>query len=159
MLIRKRISRFLVLIILFCSFQFAYLCHSTGIDFSFKSMFHAYFNPLHIKVETTTGGLSTRHIGAGTVWFLYAYLGFLPILPMLRPIVVSITRNVYMYMAGLNMLLLAIIPTLYYLALRTYPDLYINQYVPVVSGSYIKGCAYSVFFFLWGYFVEEHSDI
>lgn len=68
-------------------------------------------------------------------------------------------QNVYMYMAGLNMLLLAIIPTLYYLALRTYPDLYINQYVPLVSGSYIKGCAYSVFFFLWGYFVEEHIDI
>lgn len=95
-LLRKRVFRFVVLIVLYQVLQHLYyffIKHHEITTFSF------------IK-DCIAGGV----YGACASWFLYAYLSFLLLLPFLRYMVRNMPNKYFIYLFILQMILFAFIP-------------------------------------------------
>ncbi|MCD7845475.1 MAG: acyltransferase [Oscillospiraceae bacterium] len=82
------------------------------------------------------------------LWYLYAYLAIMSMLPLLRRMAQHMTANEYVYLAGMSILLVGVIPILQYrLGLDT-----------VTINSNLKGALFTatnVVYFLMGYFFEH----
>ncbi len=82
------------------------------------------------------------------LWFLYAYLALLMMLPFLRRLAKGMTGKEYIYLAGMSLLFVGVIPILQYRL--TAGEVSIN--------SNIRGALFtatSIVFFLMGYFLEH----
>lgn len=158
-LLCKRILRFVVVILLFTLLRYSYLCSYTNVKPSLLGYFSACINPNKVIVDADASILKTRSLGAGAVWFLYAYLGLLLMLPMLRAMVKNMRPSVYIYMVAVFMIFQVALPVVSYFSSYMYPDVLMLKYIPLISGDFIKSGTYSVFFFILGYYIEEHVDI
>ncbi|MBR5894330.1 MAG: acyltransferase [Akkermansia sp.] len=141
MLLRKRVLRFLLVILLFTCIQYIYLCHLSNISLSFNGYILMCINPLMLRAEVS--------------WFLCAYLAFLLMLPMLRGMAKNISSSVYIYALFLVIFLQVILPSTIFLLRHKEPVIPLLNYLPIISGSYINEGVYSILFFLLGYYLEE----
>ena len=159
-LLKKRIFRFVLVIALFALIQYIYLCWTKNLHPTFIGYISACVNPGKVYLGVTQDGIRVTALSASVSWYLYAYLGLLLMLPMLRSMVQSLENSVYIYMAFLYILIEVIFPSFIYLCGGyNSPNITLANYIPLISSSYIKGCAYSVSFFIFGYYLEEKVDV
>lgn len=96
---KKRIIRYILITIIFTLLY--YVCVSwrnhTAIDFIFI-----------LKTMYSTWGYSH----SGSYWFLYSYIGFLILLPMLRLIAKGLDKNLMRYMIIVNTVVCGVLPIL-----------------------------------------------
>lgn len=88
---RKRIVRMLLVIVIFEALLYVEFHFTRGTALSFAEFFRGMF----------AGTLP----GTTSYWFLYAYLGFLIMLPFLRRVAQSMTRADFLWLIGVHILL------------------------------------------------------
>lgn len=130
---KNRILRFALVIIVFSALQYVYAGINDGRPISMRGYIHLLYygwgNP------------------ANTYWYLYAYLGFLVMLPLLRRLVESMKIHEYFYLAILNVVFIGAAPTLYSLYYGKFIPIYTHFSLPLVF-------SVSVFYPLMGYGIE-----
>lgn len=95
---KHRVLRFLVVILLYQILQHAYGYYVLGADTDI------YRFSWHCIMGTGCGALNP------TVWFLYAYLGFLLMLPVLRILAERMQNTHFLYLFSIQIILIAFIP-------------------------------------------------
>lgn len=92
-LLKKRVLRFFIVILIFHLIQHSYTFFCLGVPVSVKSIIYS------IRM-----GISCPH-GSPAVWFLYAYLAFILLLPFLRPMVKEMKNEHFIYLFALQIVL------------------------------------------------------
>lgn len=78
----KRVLRYVIILFVFCSLYYIYECHLGLYSFDFMDMIH----------RITTGQIFVSY------WFLYAYIGFLVSLPLLRRMAKALSNSEFVYL-------------------------------------------------------------
>lgn len=134
-LYQKRICKFLVVLITVSFAYQIYDWHYHGEKFDF------------------IGCLKQMYTQKASValWYLYAYLGILVMLPLLRRLAKGLTQQEYFYMLLCQIIIVGVIPISEYVLSKGTMQLCSNFKVVLLTNN-------SVFFFLMGYFVEHKLD-
>lgn len=143
---RKRILRFLGVLILFCAINFLMVNLDAFMDGDAYS-----FSP----GKFLSSLISATIPGCISYWFLYAYLGFLLCLPFLQYIAKHLSKMDFSVLLAAHFVLLSIIPLV---------NLLLNywEFSPIqLTSSFSVPFASSSFLFypLIGYYFENHIDI
>lgn len=101
---KKRVARYALVIVLFTFVQYLYLCF-TGDD-GFRETF---------RVSDWLVTMLTKNIIV-PYWFLYEYLGFLVMLPLLRRLVQNLRDREFLYLFGLYLVFTMALPAVEYVA-------------------------------------------
>lgn len=123
-LFKKRIARYIAVIILFHLGQALYASCFCGIPFSFKMLLIRCF---------VVGSAPTT----ATWWFLYAYVAMLMLLPFLRVLAQNMKNEHFLYLMALQMLFVALMPIRGF-ALQKY--LFLCSLIPMstLTGYYLE---------------------
>jgi surface polysaccharide O-acyltransferase-like enzyme len=124
---RRRIVRFVVVIVLFSLAQYAFTVYKSGPSFSIREF---------------AGALYSSNVIV-PYYFLYLYLAILVMLPFLRRMATGMPDREFLYLGALQVFLVGFVPVFEYLA-GARP---LNLDIAFV--------AMNIFFFLMGYFVEH----
>ena len=141
-LISKRVLRFLIVLVLFHAVQSCYYCWTCGENgIGFRSFLG----------DCYWGNLGKGYVlgwtGAGAVWFLYAYIALLLMLPFLRAMVRGMELMSFYYLFALQIILCVVVPALFVLVtgntpegfrVLTYLPLCGNVFVYVIAGYYAE---------------------
>jgi surface polysaccharide O-acyltransferase-like enzyme len=128
-LLLKRVLRFILVIGLFQITQYCWELIISNASFHWKTFFsHCFY-----------GGTGS---GAWAVWFLYAYLGFLLMLPFLRMIAPKLEMKHVLYLIVLQFLIEGIVP---------FNGFALTKWVPLINRVYL--------YIIIGYFLEHKLDI
>ncbi len=127
--------RFLRMAIVLAVFSFFYYLYSAKGNSGFS------FSPVYFAELLYSSDL------APAFWYLYAYLGMLIMLPLLRKIAKGLSNVEFMYFFGAMLLLRGILPVLEYAL--WHGEISIN------SSFVANFFSYDVVFFLMGYFLEH----
>lgn len=103
---KKRVLKYILITVVFTGLYYVCLCvrDGTPIDILFI-----------LKTMYNTWGYSH----SGSYWFLYSYIGFLILLPLLRPIARVLDKNLMFYMVLVNTVVCGALPILeYYLGMQ-----------------------------------------
>lgn len=146
-LLQKRVARFVVVILLFHIVQSAYYCVGGG------------ENGIGIRSflsDCYQGSLDAGYVlgwtGAGAVWFLYAYVGLLLMLPFLRLMVKGMEEIHFLYLFGLQIALCVICPAAFVLVTGNTPDGFgLLKYLPLCGNVFV--------FVLAGYYAEHKVSL
>lgn len=84
-----------------------------------------------------------------SLWYLYAFLGILLILPFLQRMVQHLEPTHFYYLIVLHFMILGILPILQYLVK---PDLFLHRYLQVNLATPL-----TVFYFIIGYFIDKQE--
>lgn len=112
---KKRVLRILLTLLVFSVIQYLYQVRFQNVEFSIPRFLRTIY---------------TDQIVA-PYWFLYAYLGFLMMLPLLRAMVRGMERPHYRYLLVLSVVFLGVLPVVQYLLLHDM--VYINLALPLVT--------------------------
>lgn len=142
-LLQKRVARFVVVILLFHIVQSTYYCIGGG------------ENGIGIRSflsDCYWGSMDAGYVlgwtGAGAVWFLYAYVGFLLTLPFLRLMVKGMEEIHFLYLFGVQIALCVMCPAAFMLLTGHPPDGFrVLKYLPL--------CGNVFAFVLAGYYAEH----
>ena len=141
---KKRISRFLLVILLFEGAQFCLYAVKASIEGQEFG-----FTPKRFIYELLAGTLDV------TYWYLYAYLGFLFMLPFMQRIARSITKQDFWVLMGLHCFFATIIPVANIL-LRGKE---IREIAVTDSFSVPLATTKAFFYPLIGYYLEHHVEV
>lgn len=138
---RRRISRMLMVVVVFEGLLY--------VEFHLTRPY-----PISLG-DFLTGMLGGTLRGMTSYWFLYAYLGFLLMLPFLRRVAQALTRADFVWLVGLHVLLTTG-PTLAAFVSRV-----VGCERPVVSPSLEVSLASVALYFypLIGYWLDRHVDV
>lgn len=143
-LIRVRVIRFLIVIILIAIVQYAFFCYRNAESFSILHVYMLVYQKLW------------QYNGFYAWWFLYAYVGILLMLPILRIIARNLTLNLFLYFIGLQFILCCVWPALGMLLGRYMEFSQFNNWLPFHPESdwlpYSAG--YCAFYVLMGFYLE-----
>lgn len=81
----KRVLKYVIILLVFCSLYYIYQCHLGVFDFDLKDMIR----------KITTGQIFVSY------WFLYSYIAFLAILPLLRKMAKHLSNTEFIYLFGM----------------------------------------------------------
>lgn len=135
---RKRVLRFLIVLVIFTYIQAAYNC---VINESFDG-----FNVKDIFVNMLREPVRTPY------WYLYSYISFLVMLPFLRKIAVNINEKEFMYLFLFNIITMYLFPliSIAFHIERINFSIFLNSFTTVfpLFGFYIDknwrgGCSYT----------------
>ena len=141
-LISKRVLRFLVVLLLFHvgqSLYYIWMCGENEIGFC-SFLGDCYWGSMSM-------GYVLGWTGAGAVWFLYAYIALLLMLPFLRSMVKGMELMSFYYLFALQIILCVVVPSLFVLVtgntskgfgVLTYLPLCGNVLVFVIAGYYAE---------------------
>ncbi len=79
-------------------------------------------------------------------WFLYYYIGFLILLPLLRTIAINLRDEIYIYLCVIRIILDIVLPVFFYIC---------NISVPVNSMMPFEFITSNLMYFLAGYYIEN----
>lgn len=127
--------RFLRMAIVLTVFSFLYYLYSAKGNSAFT------FSPVYFAERLYSSDL------APAFWYLYAYLGMLIMLPLLRKIAKGLSNAEFMYFFAAMLLLRGIVPVLEYALWR--------GRVTINTSFTANFFSYDVVFFLMGYFLEH----
>lgn len=146
-LFRKRILRFILLILLFVAGQQLFATIITDMGWSWK----AYISGCLI-------GNTFNHITAAhAVWFLYAYLGMLLLLPMLRCLAQHMRNSSFYLLMALQAACLIVLPGAA-LAVTGTPGTMLAKFLPFADATYPPFCwSHCLCYALLGYFLEHRT--
>ncbi len=146
-LISKRVTRFLIVLLLFHAVQSSYYCWMCGEnEIGIRSFLgDCYWG-------TVDKGYVLGWTVAGAVWFLYAYIAFLLMLPFLRAMVKGMELMSFYYLFALQIILCVVVPAIFVLVTGNTPeDFRVLQYLPL--------CGNVLVFVIAGYFVEHKVSV
>ena len=146
-LLRKRVLRVLGVILLFYVIQSAWYLYDCGINrIGVRSFLgNCYWG-------SATHGYVLGSVEAWAVWFLYAYMGLMLMLPFLRSMAAGMTTVHFWYLFGLQIVCGIMIPNLFSIVTGfSTADSGILRYLPL--------CGNVLVYVLAGYSVEERVDI
>ncbi len=145
--LRKRVVRFVCVILLFHFIQASWYSLSGGAN--------------GVGIRSFLGdcywggcnhGYVLASVGAYAVWFLYAYLGVLLMLPFLRSMVEVMGRSQFFYLFGLQIVCCVLIPSAFILVTgESSADGGLLKYLPI--------CGNVLVYVLAGYYVENRVVI
>ncbi|MBQ8375732.1 MAG: acyltransferase family protein [Akkermansia sp.] len=141
--ISKRVVRFLIIIFLFHLVQSIYYLYSGGENgIGIRSFLSdCYWG-------NTDCGYVLGWTGAAAVWFLYAYVGLLLMLPFLRSMVSGMENIHFIYLFGLQMVFCVICPAVFVLVTGRTPEGFaLLKYLPL--------CGNVLVFVFAGYYAEH----
>lgn len=92
-LLKKRVLRMLIVLMIYLLAQNAFSCFSET-----------------ISLKQAAGNILKGHTPAPATWFLYAYLGFLLMLPLLRLLVEKMETQHFIYLVALHVIIVEFIP-------------------------------------------------
>lgn len=146
-LFRRRVLRFVCVLLLFYILQYAYYVMEVGtpgvgIKVFLKDFYHG--NVLDSYV--------LREVGAVVVWFFYAYLGVLLMLPFLRILVRNMDVQHFYYLIGVQFFCFLIAPSLFVCLVGDSP-----QNFPILK--YLPLCGNIFIYILLGYFLDVKIDV
>ena len=146
-LLRKRVLRILVVILLFHAIQSAWYLYDGGVNgVGIRSFLGDWY------WGSASHGYVLGSVEALAVWFLYAYLGLMLMLPFLRSMAAGMTATHFWYLFGLQIVCGIMIPNLFSIVTGfSTADSGILRYLPL--------CGNVLIFVLAGYYVEERVDI
>ncbi len=133
-LICKRILRFCIIILFIQFIQHAYAHYVLGANFGIRMFFMALVRGYCIPVPAQSMNL--------TIWFLYAYLAFLALLPFLRLLAKHMTNEHFVFLFVLQLTTWAFLP---------YADTFYTKYLFLCNNAYL--------FTLAGYYAEHRIRI
>ena len=143
-LFRKRVFRFAMVVVIITLAQYAFHCCSAQEGFSLKSLLSQFYH-----------GVICNEFRAS--WFLYAYIGMLLMLPLIRPIAGCTADAVFVYLFVVQFVFCCAIPAAA-LCLGEYEgcSVYSNWilFQPEI-GTLPFSAGYCVFYLLTGYFLEH----
>ena len=145
-LFRKRIPRFLGVIIYFWTLQWSADIISGGSFPSPDQFLQSLYSLTPLSVRA----------GAHVSWFLYAYLAMLLLLPLLRRLAHSMRDRDYLYLFGLQLVIAALLPTFVCLLVGSEMSSRLCEYLPFTRPDYVPfGAGFCAVFMLLGYFLEH----
>lgn len=129
---RKRISRFVQVILVFSLINYIF----------FYAVPEHHFSLLRYLSITYTSNMATAY------YFLYIYVSFLLMLPLWRAMVRSLTNTHYLYLIGLNLFFVGFIPVFSFLLFRGQAEMngFLNPLLAISEPS---------FYFIIGYWMEN----
>lgn len=137
----KRISRILIVLTLFSPLLYLELGWLRDHPLSFTEFFYGFF------ANTIKGQTS--------YWFLYAYLGFLLMLPFLRKVAQTMTHTEFLWLVGIHVFFSTVIPLSSFL-LQLFQC---NALIVTGSLSVSLATVGLMFYPLIGYYINEHVDV
>ncbi len=141
-LISKRVVRFLIVLLLFHlgqSFYYSWMCGENGIGFR-SFLGDCYWG-------SASMGYVLGWTGAAAVWFLYAYIALLLMLPFLRAMVKGMELMSFYYLFALQIILCVVFPALFVLVTgKTSEGFRVLNYLPF--------CGNMLVYVIAGYYVE-----
>lgn len=144
-LLRKRVLRFVLLILLFVGGQLLFASHVSGMGWSWK----------RYMASCLTGEIYSHITAAYAVWFLYAYLGMLVLLPLLRRLAQGMANSHFLLLMGLQVACLVVFPAVS-CAFTGKPAFFLNRFLPFADGVYPPFCwTHCIFYAFLGYFLEH----
>lgn len=142
----KRILRFVFVIIIFhlIQFSFYFVCfHSQGSDIGVASFIESIYTKRSYPISRTN---------ALAVWFLYAYLGFLLLLPLLRVMVQNMKNEHFLYLACLQITFSVLLPSSYIIGMGKASDTFaLAEYLPLCNNVFL--------YIIAGYYIEHRLDV
>lgn len=146
-LFKKRILRFVAVLLIIALIQYSLYCH-----WEKEGVFDIHF--FISKLYSGSIGWNKFHAN----WFLFAYLGILLLLPLLRITAKGISHRVFIYLLGLQTILCCIIPLISMIGLDNYVEFSgINRWFPFQP--YTRALPFSygyvIFYVLMGYYIEH----
>lgn len=142
-LISKRVVRFMIVLFLFHAVQslyYSWMCGENGIGFrSFLG-------------DCYWGNAGKSYVlgwtGASAVWFLYAYIALLLMLPFLRTMVKGMELMSFYYLFALQIILCVVVPAIFVLVTGNTPeDFRVLKYLPL--------CGNVLVYVIAGYYAEH----
>lgn len=148
-LFKKRILRFTLVLFIIYTVQYSLICYKEGMFPNGRNLCRIIFNREIINQFFAS-------------WFLYAYLGILLMLPILRSIAKSLSNNIFLYLLGIQITFCCIIPLLYMIACGRYVSFcYINGWLPFHPEDIHKpySAGYLIFYGMMGYYLEHRVSL
>ncbi len=132
-ILRKRIPRFILVLFAISAIYYLYdVWFNQKAWGGFMGILNAFMN----------NGAS------GALWYMYHYIALLLMLPFLRSIVKNATKQHYLYLIGLNLFLVGILPMLSFFLTD-------GKYYFINTFNVVLATTMSFFFFLMGHFFEN----
>lgn len=128
----RRILRMAIVLLLF---SFLYYLNSARFNPGFR------FSPVYFLTQV----YSTKY--APAFWFLYAYLGMLVILPLIRAMAKNLTNREFMYFFAAMLIIRGILPVAEYV--------YSHGEMTIEPNFLNNFLSYDMVYFLMGYFLEN----
>ena len=131
---KKRIWRFLQVIFVFSFINYVWFYHN--LPLSIPGHIAKFFTMLY------TSDLATAY------YFLYIYSSFLLMLPVWRKLVKAMDENLYLYLIGLNLFFVGLVPVISFLIFKGSAEMnyFLNPLLAVSEPT---------FYFLMGYWIEN----
>lgn len=134
-ILKKRVSRIILVIIIFSA------------ELYLINGYHENYGIIDFFVKVLAGKIHYSY------WYLYAYLGFLLMLPYLRKIADSLEKKDFAYFLSLHFIMCTIIPIIDYLFLNNYGFSFTNKFkLPLMAEK-------AIFYPLIGYYLDKKVDI
>lgn len=149
LLFQKRVLRFLGVLLFFWILQ--YLANAAFSDAPLG--FSRFLNFIYFH------GDKPEHIAVD--WFLYAYLAMLLLLPLLRLLARNMRNRDFLYLAALQFVIMALLPSLICLLTGEENPGRLAEYLPFNPSRFDPspfGAGFCAFFMLMGYFLEHRVD-
>lgn len=131
--LKKRVLRFGIVLVLFSTILYLFWCRWGYIETP---------GPRDYLTRLWSTGVSTPY------WYLYAYLGLMLTLPLLRPMVRAMSNRTFAYLAGLHVLLYCILS----------PMAVALDLGPVNGDLLLCLVEPNLFYFLMGYYLAHRFD-
>lgn len=87
----------------------------------------------------------------GSLWYLYAYIAILLILPFLQKMVQQLSTVHFYYLIALHFIILGILPIVQYFI---QPNLYLHRYLQIPIATPL-----TIFYFIIGYFIDRQKHL
>lgn len=131
---KKRIWRFLQVIFVFSLINYVWFYHN--LPLTIPGHIAKFFTMLY------TSDLATAY------YFLYIYISFLLMLPIWRKLVKALDENLYLYLIGLNLFFVGLVPMISFLIFKGSAEMnyFLNPLLAVSEPT---------FYFLMGYWIEN----
>ena len=131
---KKRIWRFLQVIFVFSLINYVWFYHN--LPLTIPGHIAKFFTMLY------TSDLATAY------YFLYIYISFLLMLPIWRKLVKALDENLYLYLIGLNLFFVGLVPMISFLIFKESAEMnyFLNPLLAVSEPT---------FYFLMGYWIEN----
>ncbi|MBR1979002.1 MAG: acyltransferase family protein [Akkermansia sp.] len=152
--LKKRVVRFVLLIAFFSAVQYAWVIYQQKVEMDVATYITSLWHPgkvlMRVEGMPVCGSLLECTRG-WAVWFLYAYLGLLLMLPLLRGMVQSMQKAHFVYFVGLLAVVGILLPAGFYIAFGYAPPMRLRDYMPLINRV--------LFPFIMGYYIEHHVDV
>lgn len=152
--LKKRVWRFILVIAFFCAVQYAWLVCKINAEVGAATYIAALWNPEEAMISVG-GGLTGQSFcfeaDCWQHWFLYAYLGLVLMLPLLRGMVQSMQKTHFLYLMGLLAVVGILLPAGFYIVFDSVPPMRLKNYIPLINSI--------LFPFIMGYYIEHHVDV